>query len=171
MSTFTRVVPGGSASTLPWSEFSNFIICFPLVSSMQVTVYRFDFLLKPVFAVGTSRSLLDTTETSPISDCILVSVSSRSWDGGYVYTHLFILCLLAKRLCYGGSSTQCNEFCRILYIVAYRPVARQRFSKQWPLLGNALNIHASDKSRTVFSMWFTPRPLLRNGTVNAPLQK
>jgi hypothetical protein len=39
-----------------------------------------------------------------------------------------------------------------LYIVAYRPVAKQRLCKQRPLLGNARNMHARYNRRTVFSV-------------------
>jgi hypothetical protein len=35
-------------------------------------------------------------------------------------------------------------------IVAYRPVVKQRLGKQWPLIGNARNIHARDNRRAVF---------------------
>lgn len=38
------------------------------------------------------------------------------------------------------------------YVVAYRPIDKQRFYKQWPLLGNVRNIHALNIRITVFSM-------------------
>jgi hypothetical protein len=38
------------------------------------------------------------------------------------------------------------------HIVVYRPVAKQRLRKQWPLLGNACNIYACNNRRMVFSV-------------------
>jgi hypothetical protein len=61
--------------------------------------------------------------------------------------------------------------CVCVYIVAYRPVAKQWLSKQRPLLGNARNIHACSNRRTAFSMWPAPRLLLCNGAVDTPLQE
>jgi hypothetical protein len=60
---------------------------------MQVTVYRFDSLLKPVFAVGTSRSLHETTETSqaqfPTAFMVQcwVYLGLRFPLGGWIYIH------------------------------------------------------------------------------------
>jgi hypothetical protein len=49
----------------------------------------------------------------------------------------------------------------LVHIVAYRPVAKLWLCKQWPLLGNARNIHTCN-NRTM-GLW---NPFLSNGLVN-----
>jgi hypothetical protein len=92
------------------------------------------------------------------------------WEKGYRFiqqSHYWSF-ILIRILCYVHISTLWQFLRNIveihvkynshkISIMAYRPVAKRWLCKQRSLLANALNTHAHNNRRTVFSMWSVPR--------------